>query len=60
MKIFVIADTHFGHLNMTRYEGRPEQFDELISANWNALVGDDDLIINLGDVAFGTPHHSRA
>jgi calcineurin-like phosphoesterase family protein len=57
MDIFVIADTHFGHRSMTRYEGRPEDVDDLIITNWNALVTPDDLVIHLGDVAFG---HSDA
>jgi calcineurin-like phosphoesterase family protein len=53
MRIFIIADTHFGHARMTEYEGRPADFDERIAANWNALVAPEDVVLHLGDVAFG-------
>jgi calcineurin-like phosphoesterase family protein len=53
MNTFVIADTHFGHARIVEFTGRPEDFDARIIANWNAVVGPDDLVIHLGDVAFG-------
>lgn len=51
MKIFVISDTHFGHAAMVRYHGRPERFDRVIVENWNRVVGKQDLVFHLGDVA---------
>jgi calcineurin-like phosphoesterase family protein len=51
MQTFVISDTHFGHANMTKYHGRPERFDRVLIENWNRVVGKQDLIIHLGDVA---------
>lgn len=51
MNIFVISDTHFGHQNMVRYHGRPKQFDRLLIDNWNQIVGKQDLVFHLGDVA---------
>lgn len=50
--VWCVADTHFFHKAICKYEGRPENFNEILIANWNALVGDDDLVIHLGDVIF--------
>jgi calcineurin-like phosphoesterase family protein len=52
MKIYVIADTHFGHANMVKYHNRPEQFDRILVDNWNAMVGKEDVVFHLGDIAF--------
>lgn len=53
MKIWIIADTHFYHENIKKYQGRPDDFNEQIIKNWNKLVKYDDLVIHLGDVIFG-------
>lgn len=53
MKIFVIADTHFYHKNIVKFENRPLDNVEQIIANWNKAVRPDDLVIHLGDVIFG-------
>lgn len=58
-KIFVVADTHFGHLNMQKYENRPPDFDERIIYNWNGLVEEGDLVIHLGDVILGKEKETR-
>ena len=62
-RIFVIADTHFGHENswkkFKREDGitplRPftstEEMDETMVANWNAVVQPSDHVYHLGDVA---------
>ena len=53
MKRFVIADTHFGHENIIRYEGRPfksaKEMDERLITLWNSVVGNEDLVFVLGD-----------
>ena len=51
MKIFVTSDTHLFHSNIIEYEGRPDNYNELIIENWNRHVTDDDLVIHLGDFA---------
>ena len=42
MKVFFIADTHFGDSNILRYENRPfsdvEQMDSTLIKNWNNTV----------------------
>lgn len=52
-KTYIIADTHFNHLNIRKYCSRPDNCDELTVRNWKKLVGKDDLIYVLGDVHFG-------
>jgi calcineurin-like phosphoesterase family protein len=56
---FVIADTHFGHKNILKYEGqsRPfkniEEHDRELVERWNSVVKDEDKVYHLGDVFFG-------
>lgn len=66
-KIYVVADTHFGHGNIIKFlndsgeiirqhpEGRPfvnvHEHDELIIQRWNEVVKPEDHVYHLGDVA---------
>lgn len=59
MRIWIIADTHFYHENIKRYQGRPDDFNEQIIRNWNKLVAYDDVVIHLGDVIFGLDKETR-
>lgn len=60
--IFLISDTHFGHLGVCKFlrdDGvtklRPwnnaEEMDEALVANWNSVVRPCDKVYHLGDVA---------
>ena len=58
---YVIADTHFKHANILKYEPlRVQQaklkgyddFDDFIVDMWNNIAKDSDKILHLGDVAF--------
>ena len=53
MRVFCIADTHFGHGNIIKYCSRPfidsDQMDEVMIKNWNETVSNKDLVIHLGD-----------
>ena len=44
--VFYIADMHFGHENVLRFDDRPfseiGQMDETLVQNWNARVANDD------------------
>lgn len=52
-----IADTHFNHANVIKYDDRP--FNNVIDMEneivrlWNARVKPDDTMYHLGDFAFG-------
>lgn len=52
-KIFFIADTHFGHENIIKYENRPfqsvEDMDNSLISNWNSVVSNQDQVFLLGD-----------
>jgi calcineurin-like phosphoesterase family protein len=54
---FFTSDLHFGHANIVTYSGRPfadvDAMNEGLVARWNAVVGDDDEVWILGDVALG-------
>lgn len=58
------SDLHLGHANIIRYSGRPfasvDEMDRALVARWNAVVGDDDEVWCLGDVAMGAIDHSLA
>jgi calcineurin-like phosphoesterase family protein len=45
--IWLIADTHFNHPNILKYEDRPSNYQELIIAHWKKLVRPQDTIIHL-------------
>ena len=51
--IYYIADMHFGHRNVLRFDARPfesiEAMDETIIQNWNTRVTDEDTVYVLGD-----------
>lgn len=58
--VFVISDTHFGHINILKYEDRVnqmgvnsiEEHDTYLISNWNNVVDKNDLVIILGDFSF--------
>lgn len=54
--IFFLSDFHVGHKNVIKFDGRPfkdtdEMHAELIK-RWNSVVGDNDIVYYLGDLAF--------
>lgn len=60
--IFLVSDTHFGHNNMYTFKNtdgslvRPwaanaDDGDEIMIAAWNKIVGPNDKVYHLGDVA---------
>lgn len=64
--IFVISDTHFGHVNILKFLNEDgshvrdfisvEEMNERMVENWNETVKDDDIVYHLGDVYFGQGH----
>ncbi len=55
--IFVTSDTHFNHANIIKYCNRPfsstKEMNEELIRRWNAKVSKNDIVIHLGDFAFG-------
>ena len=55
--IWFTSDTHYGHKNIIGYCDRPYdsvyQMNQDMIANYNALVGPNDTVWHIGDVAFG-------
>lgn len=52
-KFWLTTDTHFGHDKMVQYCGRPENHSELILENLKKAIGENDVLIHLGDVCIG-------
>ena len=56
-KVFFTSDTHFYHSNIINFCGRPfknvEVMNETLIANWNSVVGPDDIVFHLGDFCLG-------
>lgn len=58
-RVFVMADTHFGHKKIIQFENkaRPfssiEEHDEELVRRWNSTVRKNDTVWHLGDVLFG-------
>ena len=56
-RVYFTSDTHFNHTNIISYCQRPfknvDEMNERIIANWNEVVGEDDIIFHLGDFCLG-------
>lgn len=52
MKYWIITDTHFFHVKMIEYCGRPEGFEYKIQKGLE-VVGSEDILIHLGDICIG-------
>jgi len=61
---FFTSDMHFGHKRINELADRGfddvTHMDEMIVANWNSVVGPDDDVFVLGDVALGSIMESLA
>ena len=55
--VFFTSDTHFNHTNIIRFCSRPfkdvEHMNETLIANWNRVVGPDNIVFHLGDFCLG-------
>lgn len=57
---YYIADLHFGHENVLRYDSRPftsvDEMDEMLIAYWNMRVREEDHVYILGDFCYKSKH----
>jgi calcineurin-like phosphoesterase family protein len=64
MNIFFTSDLHLSHRNvlLPTYDNRPfktiEEHDQALIENWNRVVGPDDVVYFLGDLAFCKPSYA--
>ncbi len=56
-KVYFTSDTHFSHANIIGFCCRPfknvNEMNETLIANWNRVVGVDDIVFHLGDFCLG-------
>lgn len=61
--IWIWSDIHFGHNNIIKYANRPftnwSVMNEKLIENHNSVVGPNDLVIWVGDVAFMSDHKTN-
>ena len=50
---WVTSDSHFCHKNISVYQNRPPNVDELMVERWNAVVPADGTVLHLGDLHLG-------
>lgn len=62
MTRYIISDTHLSHSSIREYCNRPfdtvEEMDERMMTDWNNIVDEDDAVIHLGDVTYGSSTQS--
>ena len=60
--IYYIADMHFGHENVLRFDNRPfpdtAQMDDTLIQNWNGRVTSEDTVYVLGDAFWKNEENS--
>ena len=60
---FYTSDQHFGHANVIQRCNRPcadvDEMDAAMIANWNAVVGDTDIVYVLGDFSLHSVDRTR-
>ncbi|MEE1196626.1 MAG: hydrolase [Lachnospiraceae bacterium] len=53
---YYIADPHFGHENVLKFDNRPfssvDEMDEILITQWNAVVKDTDDVYIIGDFIY--------
>lgn len=63
MSNFYIADTHFGHSNIIKYDNRPflniEEMNNSLIKNWNNKVIDNDTVYILGDFSWYSRNRTK-
>lgn len=53
LRYILLPDTHLGHEKMTKYCGRPTDFESIILMNMMEMMAPSDVLVHLGDVTVG-------
>lgn len=57
-RIWFTSDLHFSHKNIIKFCNRPfkdiEEMNKALIDNWNSVVGEDDIVFNLGDFSYAS------
>lgn len=60
-KVFLTSDLHFGHSNILKFCKRPfadtKEMSEKLIENWNSVVGENDIVLDAGDVLWFDGRH---
>ena len=60
-KLFFTSDLHVGHKNVLRFCNRPfldiKDMSKDLIANWNRVVGENDIVFDLGDMFWFDSRH---
>lgn len=60
-KIFFTSDLHVGHRNILNFCHRPfldlKDMSESLISNWNRVVGEEDIVFDLGDMFWWDSRH---
>jgi len=51
--VWLISDTHFNHYPKDWTWPRIKDWQQIIIQRWNRMVGVDDIVLHMGDFAFG-------
>lgn len=49
---FIISDTHWQHVNIVQYQGRPVDHEAMMIKRWRSTVKPSHTILHLGDLFF--------
>lgn len=60
-KLFLTSDLHIGHKNVLMFCNRPfldvKDMSKGLTANWNRVVGEEDIVFDLGDMFWFDSRH---
>ena len=54
---WIISDTHFGHRNIIKYCGRPQDHERLMRDHWRETIAPRDVVLHLGDFALDSAYN---
>ena len=52
MNYYLITDSHYGHTKIVQWDGRKEDWEDVLWCRLSQVLREEDVFIHLGDVAF--------